>query len=101
MAQLKDLLSSVPAIVEQELQVYQHQQKLRKEARREAIAYQHRLDRLSGDRRVFNECQQTRPSKRKVQNRFSKEEAGTKGRITMGVRTGKYGVVVCSCVNKW
>jgi hypothetical protein len=101
MAKLKDLLTSIPAEILQQQKVYKQEQKTRREVRREAIAYTKRMDRLSEERRIFSECQQSRPSKRKVQNRFSREEAGTKGRITMGVRTGKYGVVVCSCVNKW
>jgi hypothetical protein len=52
-------------------------------------------------RNVFRLCQTSRPGKSKVQNRFSRVEAGNKGRITMGVRTGKYGVVVCKSENKW
>ena len=43
----------------------------------------------------------SRPSKRKVQNRFSREEAGTKGAITMGIRTGAYSVCVCKSISKW
>ena len=46
-------------------------------------------------RNPFRDGSVARPSKRKVQNRFSKEEAGTKGAITMGVRTGAYSVCVC------
>lgn len=95
MAKLKDLLTSIPAEILQQQKVYKQEQKTRREVRREAIAYATRMDRLSAERRIFSECQQSRPSKRKVQNRYSSIEAGTKGRALMGVRTGEYSLVVC------
>jgi hypothetical protein len=52
-------------------------------------------------RNLFRECAVSRPSKRKVQNRASKEAAGTQGAITMGIRTGAYSVCVCKTQNKW
>ncbi len=67
-------------------------------AQREAVRrYELREDLREGvyGRNLFRECAVSRPGKRKVQNRASKEAAGTKGAITMGVRTGAYSVCVC------
>lgn len=47
------------------------------------------------ERNVFRAGNIARPQKGKVKNRFSSEEAGTLGTITMGIRTGKYSVCVC------
>ena len=96
MAQLKDLLSSVPASVLQEQARYDREQVMREVARRKAASYQRRMEALDSEYHLFDQCKQSRPSKRKVQNRFSKEEAGTKGNVVMGVRTGRYSVCVCS-----
>ena len=109
MAQLKDLLSSTTTTQVLEL-IGQSEQKdrkaerkrvMREVARRKALSYRARMEELAHQWHAFDDCQERRPSKRKVQNRFSREEAGTKGRITMGIRTGNYGVVVCKSENKW
>ena len=56
---------------------------------------------LREERDVFGRCQQRRPEKGKAKNRYSREEAGTLGRITMGIRTGAYSVCVCKSQNKY
>lgn len=95
MAQLKDLLSSIPTQVLQEQERYDRQQVMREVARRKAASYARRLEGLNREYHLFEECQVRRPMKGKTKNRFSKEEAGTSGAITMGVRTGRYSVCVC------
>lgn len=52
-------------------------------------------------RNVFRECAVSRPCKGKTKNRFSREEAGTIGTITMGIRTSRYTTCVCKTQNKW
>lgn len=102
MTQLKDLLKTIPTQVlqvqeqlSQEHDRSERQRVMREVARRKALSYQHRMEALEREFHPFDECQQRRPSKRKVQNRYSAEEAGTRGAITMGVRTGSYNVCVC------
>lgn len=65
--------------------------------------YEMREDARDGvyGRNLFRDCAVSRPCKRKVQNRASKEAAGTQGAITMGIRTGAYSVCVCKTTNKW
>lgn len=63
--------------------------------RRKNAAYLKRVGALRAEENVFERCKQARPGKRKVQNRASKEAAGTIGAITMGIRTGAYSVCVC------
>ena len=73
-------------------------------SQKEAVRrYEMREDLREGiyGRNIFRECAVSRPGKRKVQNRFSREEAGTQGAITMGIRTGAYSVCVCKTQNKW
>ena len=94
MATLRDLCKDVPQAIDRKAVEYEL-------LRRKNASYLKRMGELRAEEHVFDRCKQTRPCKGKTKNRFSREEAGTKGRITMGVRTGKYGVVVCSCVNKW
>lgn len=101
MTQLKDLLSTIPAAVEQEQKAYQREQVMREVVRRKNASYLKRVGELRREENVFSNCQTRRPNKGKAKNRYSREEAGTQGRITMGIRTGKYGVVVCKCENKW
>lgn len=55
---------------------------------------------LESGSRMFAECKVALQPK-KAKNRASKEQAGTIGSSTMGVRTGKYGVVVCKVKNIW
>lgn len=96
MTLLKDLLSSALPTQVLELQKQGERQRVMREvARRKAASYQQRMEVLEHQYHAFDDCQQRRPSKRKVQNRFSREEAGTRGRIVMGVRTGSYSVCVC------
>ena len=73
-------------------------------SQKEAVRrYEMREDLREGTygRNIFRECTVSRPGKRKVQNRASKEAAGTQGAITMGIRTGAYSVCVCKTQNKW
>ena len=73
-------------------------------SQKEAVRrYEMREDLREGTygRNMFRECAVSRPGKRKVQNRASKEAAGTQGAITMGIRTGAYSVCVCKTQNKW
>lgn len=102
MTQLKDLLKTIPTQVlqvqeqlSQEHDRSERQRVMREVARRKALSYQHRMEALEREFHPFDECQQRRPSKRKVQNRYSAEEAGTRGRVVMGVRTGRYSTCVC------
>jgi len=94
MATLRDLCANVPSAIDRKAVEYELM-------RRKAISYQKRMASLSAEDRVFDACKQSRPSKRKVQNRYSREEAGTIGAITMGIRTGAYSVCVCKTQNKW
>lgn len=57
--------------------------------------------RVELERNVFRAGNIARPQKGKARNGFSREEAGTIGTITMGIRTGKNSVVVCKSQNKW
>lgn len=105
MATLSELCSVIPQEVLQDaLQNQQREERarvMREVRRRKALSYAHRLESLEQTFHPFDQCQQRRPQKGKYKNRASREEAGTIGRITMGVRTGKYSVCVCSVQNKW
>ena len=57
--------------------------------------------RVELERNVFRAGNIARPQKGKARNGFSREEAGTIGAITMGIRTGAYSVCVCKTQNKW
>ena len=94
MATLKDLCNQLPEQLTRKAVMCELM-------RRKAAAYQARLDGLCQEKDVFENCQTRRPNKGKAKNRYSREEAGTNGRVTMGVRTGKYSVCVCSSINKW
>ena len=49
---------------------------------------------------VFTECQQRRPSSRRVHNSFSTEQAGKIGMVTIDVRShATHGHVVCKTRN--
>ena len=94
MATLRDLCKDVPqtinrVAVEREL------------LRRKNASFLKRMGALREEKNVFSLCQQRRPEKGKAKNRFSREEAGTQGAITMGIRTGRYSVCVCKTINKW
>lgn len=95
MATLKDLCSVIPQEVLYQQEQYDRQQVMREVARRKAASYQKRLVSLNAEENVFYSCQQRRPVRGKAKNRFSKEEAGTKGAMVMGIRTGKHSVCVC------
>lgn len=47
------------------------------------------------ERNIFAKCAERRPSRCKVQNRFSRIEAGVGGMYTRSVRTGSYTTCVC------
>lgn len=94
MANLRDLCVNVPSAIDRKAVEYELM-------RRKAISYRKRMDALSAEEHVFDHCKQVRPNKGKAKNRFSREEAGTEGRITMGIRTGAYSVCVCKAENKW
>ena len=94
MANLRDLCSSVPSEIERKAVEYELM-------RRTAISYRKRMQALYAEERVFDRCKQTRPLKGKAKNRYSSEEAGMAGAITMGIRTGKYSVCVCKSQKKW
>lgn len=94
MATLRDLCKDVPQTidrmaVEREL------------LRRKNASFLKRIGALCAEERVFDRCQTRRPNKGKAKNRFSREEAGTQGAITMGIRTGAYSVCVCKTNSKW
>ena len=94
MAQLKDLLKDVPAELSRKAVEYEL-------LRRKNASYLKRVGELRAEEHVFDRCKQARPNKGKAKNRFSREEAGTIGTITMGIRTGKNSVCVCKSQNKW
>lgn len=94
MATLKDLCSQLPQEITRK--AVERELLLRKNA-----SYLKRMGALRSEENVFGKCQQRRPDKGKYRNRYSREEAGTCGAITMGVRTGKYSVCVCKVQDKW
>ena len=94
MATLRDLCKDVPQAidrmaVEREL------------VRRKNASYLKRMGELRAEENVFGNCQQRRPNKGKAKNRYSREEAGTCGSVTMGIRTGAYSVCVCKTTNNY
>lgn len=101
MAQLKDLLTSIPTTVVETQKAYEREQVMREVVRRKNASYLKRMGELRREDDVFGNCQTRRPNKGKTKNRYSREEAGTCGRIVMGIRTGKYGVCVCKSENKY
>lgn len=87
MATLRDLCKEVPQTidrmaVEREL------------LRRKNATYLKRVAALWAEENVFALCQTRRPKKGN-RNRYSSEEAGTSGAVTIGIRTGRYSVCVC------
>ena len=58
-------------------------------------AYLKRMGALRAEENVFGRCQTRRPEKGKYRNGYSREQAGTCGAVTMGIRTGRYSVCVC------
>lgn len=88
MAKLTELCSNIPDTLMRE-------QVMRELIRRKARSYTRRVDGLKHEAHVFSKCAQRRPVKGKVKNTASSEEAGTIGKIVVGIRTGKYSVVVC------
>lgn len=63
--------------------------------RRKNATYLKRVAALRAEENVFTLCQTRRPKKGKCRNRYSSEEAGTCGTVTVGIRTGRYSVCVC------
>ena len=51
------------------------------------------------ERNIFAACKESRPCRRKVSNRFSREEAGVHGEHISFVRTGRNSGVVCRSRN--
>lgn len=94
MATLRDLCKDVPQAIDAKALQYAI-------IRRKNAAYLQRMGALREERDVFGHCQTRRPEKGKARNGYSREEAGTQGRITMGIRTGRYSVCVCKSVNKY
>lgn len=95
MTQLKDLLSSIPEPVLHDYARYQRKKVMREVSRRQASSYARRLEELGEVFHPFDQCRQNRPQKGKYKNHYSREEAGTAGNITIGIRTGAYSVCVC------
>lgn len=94
MATLKDLCNQIPKQLTQKAVMCEV-------LRRKNASYLKRVGGLRQEENVFGICQQRRPNKGKDKNRFSREEAGTCGFVTMGIRTGAYSVCVCKTQNKW
>jgi len=94
MATLRDLCKDVPVAIDAKALEYAIN-------RRKNAAYLERMGALRAEENVFGNCQQRRPNKGKAKNRYSREEAGTCGSVTMGIRTGAYSVCVCKTQNKW
>lgn len=101
MAKLKDLLSNIPTTVVETQKAYEREQVMREVMRRKNASYLKRVGGLRQEDNVFGNCQTRRPNKGKAKNRYSREEAGTCGTMTMGIRTGAYSVCVCKTQNKW
>ena len=105
MATMKELCATIPQSVLQMQEDYAHDMMVRKVkrevARRTARSYTKRMEALADDWHIYDKCRQSRPQKGKYKNAASREEAGTQGRITMGVRAGRYTVVVCKSENKF
>lgn len=95
MATLKELCNSIPTSVLQQSERSERERVMREVARRKAASYARRLENLESTFHPFDQCKQARPQKGKYKNTASREEAGTLGSVTMGVRTGKYSVCVC------
>lgn len=94
MATLRDLCKDVPVAIDAKALEYAIN-------RRKNAAYLERMGALRAEENVFGNCQQRRPNKGKAKNRYSREEAGTCGSVTMGIRTGAYSVCVCKTTNKY
>lgn len=90
MAQLKDLCNAIPA-------QFMRGHVMREINRRKAISYARRMQSLQQEENVFNKCATARPSKSRVRNRFSREEAGMVGNTVMGIHVSNNTVVVCRC----
>ena len=94
MATLRDLCKDVPQAIDRKAVEYEL-------TRRKNATFLKRMGALYAEERVFDRCKQTRPNKGKAKNGYSREEAGTIGTITMGIRTGAHSVCVCKTQNKW
>lgn len=94
MATLRDLCKDVPTAIDAKALEYAIN-------KRKNAAYLERMGALREERDVFGHCQTRRPCKGKAKNGYSREEAGTCGSVTMGIRTGAYSVCVCKTTNKY
>lgn len=94
MATLRDLCKDVPQTIDRKAVEYEL-------LRRKNASYLKRMGALCAEENVFSRCQTRRPNKGKAKNRYSREEAGTQGAITMGIRTGRYSVCVCKSKNQY
>lgn len=94
MATLKELCSNIPSELSRQAVQYEL-------LHRQTLSYQKRQGALRAEENVFSKCKQCRPEKGKYKNRYSREEAGTIGDVTMGIRTGQYSVSVCKVKKYW
>lgn len=100
MATLKELCNSIPEAVLESQRKLERERVMCEVARRKAASYLYRMDSLCQEHRVFEQCKQSRPTKGKYKNRFSREEAGTQGTIVAGLYLGNYTVCVCRTTKK-